>query len=149
MTTLTHGMTGTTTFKSWQSMKERCSLPSNRSYVEYGAVGIVVCDRWRNSFQAFLDDMGPRPEGKTLDRIDGSKGYEPGNCRWATPLEQVINRKMTHWIEAFGQRRTLTEWAMATGLSRSGLLERLNKGMPPEAALSLPSRKRRSAPKEN
>lgn len=48
MTTLTHGMTGTTTFKSWQSMKERCSLPSNRSYVEYGAVGIVVCDRWRN-----------------------------------------------------------------------------------------------------
>jgi len=79
------------TFKSWKAMKARCSRKSvsanNAAYRD-----IAVCARWRR-FDLFLRDMGPRPEGRTLDRIDSSLDYEPGNCRWATPAEQVANRR--------------------------------------------------------
>lgn len=81
------------TYKSWQSMIARCTLKKHPAYSRYGGAGIKVCDRWRSRFEDFLSDMGERPEGLTLDRIDGSKGYEPGNCRWATYVEQNRNRK--------------------------------------------------------
>lgn len=73
-------------------MRARCHNPKDRAYPGYGGRGIVVCDRWRWSFLAFLADMGERPSGTTLDRIDGSGNYEPGNCRWASVAEQTENR---------------------------------------------------------
>lgn len=86
-----HGKHLSRTYVSWQHMKTRCSDPKHPSFHRYGGRGISVCERWL-SFENFLADMGERPAGRTLDRVDNDRGYEPGNCRWATPKEQVNNR---------------------------------------------------------
>lgn len=88
-----HGKHGSGVYKTWRAMIGRCEHPGNASFVRYGARGITVCDRWRQSFPDFYADMGDRPEGRSLDRIDNDKGYEPGNCRWATTAEQMRNRR--------------------------------------------------------
>lgn len=80
------------TYKSWQSMWERCTNPNHVGFSHYGGRGLAVCARWRD-FRLFLADMGERPEGMTLDRIKNALGYEPGNCRWATALEQGGNKR--------------------------------------------------------
>lgn len=87
-----HGMVGTPTYSTWSNMKTRCSNPNSDRYKFYGARGIKVCRRWLN-FENFYADMGARPEGKTLDRIDNGRGYCKSNCRWATPKEQCRNRR--------------------------------------------------------
>ena len=81
------------THASWAAMRRRCNNPKADAFRFYGAKGITVCERWQNSFEAFLADMGERPEGKTLDRVDPYGNYEPGNCRWATRAEQMSNRR--------------------------------------------------------
>lgn len=83
---------GTSTYNSWTAMKSRCLNPQNLRFSDYGGRGITICDRWLD-FRNFLEDMGERPKGLTLDRKDNNKGYEPDNCRWATWAEQLANRK--------------------------------------------------------
>lgn len=88
----THGMTGTKTYNSWYAAKQRCYNVNHMHYKNYGGRGITVCDKWVNNFSAFFEDMGERPEGCTLDRIDNSKSYQPDNCKWSTYKEQANNR---------------------------------------------------------
>jgi hypothetical protein len=90
-------MHGHPVYKVWEAMIQRCTNPRNKSYPNYGGRGIRVCQSWRDDFLAFYRDMGPRPDGLTLDRIDVNGDYEPGNCRWATYKEQRANvRPTTH-----------------------------------------------------
>lgn len=82
-----HNLCGTPTYRSWQGMIQRCTNPNNPRWLDYGGRGIGVCEKWKN-FSNFLDDMGVRPVGKSLDRKDNSLGYYPENCRWSSPIEQ-------------------------------------------------------------
>lgn len=87
-----HGMTGTTEFETWSSMVQRCSNPAHEHYKNYGARGIRVCERW-SEFKNFYTDMGAKPKGLTLDRIDNHKGYSPDNCRWTDARTQAANTR--------------------------------------------------------
>ena len=122
-----HGFTGSRTYRIWRCMKERCTNPNSTSYPSYGAKNIVVCDRWLNSFTAFLEDMGIAPEGKSIDRINGTLGYSKENCKWSTPSEQARNTKSNRFIEFQGQTKLLCEWAEITGIRRVLITERIDK----------------------
>lgn len=88
-----HRACGTREYNSWQNMIQRCTNVNRKEYANYGGRGITVCPEWRLSFEAFYKDMGPRPEGMTLDRADNEGNYEPGNCRWATRSQQNHNQR--------------------------------------------------------
>lgn len=94
-----HGQSGSRAAVSYNNMLARCHNPKNKRYKDYGAKGILVCDRWRHSATAFHEDMGECPDGYTLDRIDNTKGYSPDNCRWATRSENQNNRANSRrWV---------------------------------------------------
>jgi hypothetical protein len=133
----THGMKGTREYSSWNSMKNRCNNPNSDNYKDYGGRGITYCERWEN-FENFYRDMGKRPEGKSLDRIDTNGNYEPDNCRWASDVVQHNNRRDNRRITAYGMTRTVAHWARHMGVNRHTLAERLNRGMAPEDAIAKP-----------
>lgn len=138
----THDGTHHPLYKTWKGMKERCYLESNRSYADYGGRGITVCSTWLEDFWAFVRDMGPRPKGTTLDRVDNAKGYSPENCRWATPEEQNSNRRNNRLVFIDGQYKALSQVAREYGITRKALQHRILKmGLSPERAVTYKSRK--------
>jgi hypothetical protein len=113
----------------WCDLKARCSNTGRKDYQNYGGRGIRVCDRWLNSFEAFVEDMGVKPSPHhSIDRIDNHGHYEPGNCRWATRKEQGRNKRNMHMLEHNGVRRCVSEWAEETGLQKHTILFRLRTG---------------------
>ncbi len=106
-------------------MKQRCLNPKAKDYFRYGARGIKVCKRWLE-FENFLADMGERPKGLTIERIDNNKGYSPYNCRWASYKEQNRNRKSNRHISYKGQTKLLIEWSEHLGISKDTLIYRLD-----------------------
>jgi sugar diacid utilization regulator len=111
----------------WRSMIARCYDETHVSYKYYGAKGIKVCDRWKNSMSNFWEDMGERPSKTTLDRIDSRGDYEPGNCRWATAKDQNNNKSDTRLITWDGKTQNMTAWAKELGMSAATLHYRLAK----------------------
>lgn len=135
-----HGGCGTPTYKSWDSAKQRCFNPNDDHYPSYGGRGVTMCDRWRYSFQNFLDDMGERPKGTTIDRWPDPLGnYEPGNCRWATPTQQSQNRPSNRYC-AMGPgglplKEVVKRWGRAPYPT---VLARLRNGWDEEDAITTP-----------
>lgn len=113
------------TYRSWECMKSRCLNQNDPSFKDYGARGIRVTDRWANDFEAFLSDMGERPRGTSLDRIDVNLGYQPGNCRWADAKVQGRNRRSNRLVEWDGQTVTIAELSERTGTPYQRLHERI------------------------
>lgn len=136
----THGLTHHPDYALWQTMKQRCQNANRQGYERYGGRGIRVCEAWVNSFEQFLRDMGPRPKGAKIERIDNDGPYAPENCRWATSHEQMQNTHRTHKIAPFGRSCTIGEAARIWGIPRSRLYQRLKLGWSPEQAVTTPVR---------
>jgi hypothetical protein len=143
----THGKSGTTEYRIWIQMIQRCENPKHPHYDKYGGRGVKVCERWRTSFENFFEDMGTRPDGLTIDRYPNKEGdYEASNCRWATQPEQVDNRSNTKLITHNGETLSLKEWAKKIGMSREALYARLyvNKWTVEEALTAPANQKRKT-----
>jgi hypothetical protein len=138
-----HGLYMSSEYRTWASMKMRCLNPKTLGYARYGGRGIKICDRWLD-FTKFIADMGRKPSLRhSLDRINNDGDYEPSNCRWATPKEQAFNRGNNRLVTAFGITLPMTAWAERQGLGYSALRGRLETGLTPEEALSLPPSRRK------
>jgi hypothetical protein len=126
----------TRAYKTWRSMRQRCQDANCGSYYKYGGRGISVCDRWQK-YENFLSDMGEPPsDAHSIDRIDNDRGYEPGNCRWATRLEQANNTRANVRITVGEVTKTVTEWSRIAGIAEPKLRKRLLVGYSPEESLS-------------
>jgi hypothetical protein len=142
-----HGMESSVIYSTWAQMKARCQNEKSKFYKDYGGRGIKVCDRWQR-FTNFYADMGDKPEGLSLDRHPDNDGnYEPGNCRWATQQEQILNRRVTVMIEYNGEVKPRIEWARQYGISPISLTSRLKLGWDIHKALTTPIDKRKSVKK--
>lgn len=136
-----HGMDGTPTYRTWDTMKRRCLNPNSISYESYGGRGIKVCKRWLK-FENFYADMGEKPNGTSLDRIDNDGDYEPSNCRWATYKQQARNRSSSRLISYGGKLYTMAELVEKFNINRGTLEHRISVLMwPIEKALTHPLRR--------
>jgi hypothetical protein len=141
-TNVVHGQSKTLVHRVWRQMLARCHSPEDSGYHNYGGRGIYVCERWRASFVNFIADMGPRPAGMTLDRVDNDGPYAPENCRWATNAEQSRNRRTNRNLIFRGQTRCVSDWAAIVGVSATTICRRLDGGMSIEDALTKPPTRR-------
>ncbi len=125
-------------YSTWRGMRSRCEQPKDGSYRRYGARGIKVCERWK-SFANFLSDMGSRPDGASIDRIDPDGDYEPGNCRWATLTEQARNKRSVPLYEVDGVKLSVAGWAERLGVPSRLIDNRLRRGWAPRKAILTPT----------
>lgn len=144
----THGRSKTFEHRIWIGIKTRCYNENHKSYQYYGARGVKMCDRWRDSFENFLLDVGESPSKKhSLDRVDNGGDYEPGNVRWATTKQQARNKSANRILTFRGETRPMCEWAEILGMSRNMIETRLDRqGLSVEEAFTRPSRYKRRRP---
>lgn len=148
-----HGLSRTPEYRAWQTMRLRCTVPTNPAYSDYGGRGITVCARWLASVSDFVADMGPKPSARhELDRAKNDLGYwcgkceecsrlaRPANCRWVTRSVNDRNRRSSRFLEYRGERKTLVEWCEILGLPHATVGKRLEAGWSAEKALSTPVR---------
>lgn len=134
-----HGKTGTPEYLVWAHIKGRCENGNDAAFHNYGGRGIRLCKRWQ-SFENFLEDMGPRPPKHSIDRIDVNGNYEPGNCRWATAEVQANNRRGNHRVTIHGVTKTIAEWAKHNGWRQDQIDRRIRRGFSDVEAVTRPLR---------
>ncbi len=134
-------------YNAWRAMLKRCHRPLNPSYERYGGRGIKICDRWLQSFENFLSDMGMCPPGMTLERKENNGNYEPGNCKWATQKEQANNRSDNCVLTFNGRTQTTAQWGDELGIGRTTMSWRLRHKWPVDRILTTPVRCNDSAAK--
>lgn len=132
----THAMSKLPEYKAWKTMKARCNNPKHHAFHRYGGRGIQVCKPWMESFENFVNDMGLRPAGMTIDRKDNNKGYCKENCHWASIKTQARNRSNNHVLTMNGQSHCINEWAEILGIHHNKIRERLSRGCSIERSLS-------------
>jgi len=139
---LNHGFSKTSEYHIYRAMLTRCYNFSHPSSKNHGRRGILVCDKWKSSFERFLEDMGPRPsKNHCLERIDNNGNYEPRNCRWATYRDQLNNKRSNVKLRARGKVLTVSQWGYKLGIGRGIIFKRLDRGWSPEEAIFTPSKR--------
>ena len=132
----THGLIDSSEYRTWLNIKARCCNKNHLDFPGYGGRGITVCDEWKESFEAFYRDMGPRPSPQhSIDRRENDKGYSKENCRWATQKEQCNNRRTNVVYDFDGEKKTLTEWCQEFNVDYELVRKRIKKGISFEDAL--------------
>lgn len=132
------------TYKIWVGMRQRCNNPKQKRYLDYGGRGILVCEEWNKSFEAFLRDMGDAPEGFSIERKDNNLGYSKENCRWATKMEQARNTSRNKMLTYNGKTQPMSAWAEEIGIGYGCLQSRIDDShWPIEKALSTKCGERR------
>lgn len=123
----------------WRGMIDRCRNPNRDNWKHYGGRGITVCERWK-VFESFVADMGIRPAGASLERIDNSGNYEPSNCRWATHVEQCRNTRRNRMLTVDGVTKCLKDWHLITGVPQMTILQRITRGWSVSEAVLTPAK---------
>lgn len=126
------------TWRTWAAMRGRCLCAGNVGYKHYGGRGITICERWLESFNNFLMDMGERPDGMTLGRINNDGPYCKENCRWETPAQQACNKRTTRFVTACGETKTISQWAKILNTSFATIFGRIDRGWTGEEAVTAP-----------
>lgn len=137
----THGLSNCQEYESWRAIRQRCLNSKCKSFKNYGGRGIAICNRWLESFENFLADMGHAPAPRMqIDRIDNNGNYEPSNCRWATVKEQSRNRRNNHFVTVDGQEMVLMDACIKYGIGHPTVLYRMRNGWSCEDAIKTPVR---------
>jgi hypothetical protein len=132
-----HGSEENPEYQSWRHMIQRCNNPNDIGFKYYGGRGIKVCEKWRGSFESFLSDMGRKPDGATIERINNDGDYEPSNCRWVSNFDQQSNRRNNRKITFNGRTLTHSQWGRELGISRDLIGQRIRRDkLSPEKALT-------------
>lgn len=129
-----HGLSRHSAANTWYHIVSRCNNPENSDYKDYGGRGIKLCERWEN-LENFIADMGERPKGYSIERLNNDLGYEPGNCVWADNKTQARNKRTTGWITFQGETKSIAEWSELTGINYSTIRSRRAKGLSPAEIL--------------